>query len=136
MKKEEQNIISVDYCFVKNRHLVSLYVPKTNASEVVDISFFSDEINSNYGEKIAIINALLYICNNNITKGYIICDNQHAVTNPFLVKKAHNIGWQIEWSPKELNKISDKLTKLKTTVNDKHPYNLFNHIKMHFKDYL
>ncbi len=103
---------------------ISMYDPDRNATHILALKDISD---NNIAEGLAVFYAIFYIKKHNYSNCHILCDNQSAVHEKYIVWlcKKYKIG--ISWIPREANIVADKVAKLEPTLKEKdwHTLKLF-----------
>lgn len=129
---QKRQIIYVDASgHSDNSFHISLYDPETNASQVIKLTGAS---NSHEAEKLAVINAIIYIAKHNLSKAIICCDNENVALDNQLKIYASKLNSRIIWVPREINKVADKIAKLEPTITEKDKNLLLNFSKLLFSD--
>ncbi len=129
----ERNIIFTDaggsdgHKDSKIPYKIGLYHPKNCTTECIELDL---GLNTYEAECYGVLNAIIYAINNELKNVMIVSDNNNACQNKKILNFANSYNIKIYWIPRELNKISDKMTKLKPTTTKKEK---LNNLKLIYK---
>lgn len=131
--ENERHIIYVDAGSTNSENFrISLYDTRNNATRIMELF---DIKNNSEAEKYAVFYAILYIYKNHYAHCMVLCDNKSAVNDKVInaLSKEYNIN--INWIPREINRVADKVCKLDSTLKMSDFYILDFFVKLSRKAY-
>ena len=114
----KRKIIYSDASYNEKSTTIALYDMSNNAGFITNVGNNEFNINNSYeAEYLAAVNAIFYCKRKNYGKCTILVDSEQLENNKKLnrFKKI-----KISWIPREINKVADRLSKMKNNTSKEH----------------